>query len=86
MVKTGGNIQLEGGCYKGRPAAHVRRCGTPPPDEGTAHRLQVPTAGQRETSRRQKGVPGPRAGQDSSTIDQPMGLTAAHGEEARRHV
>ncbi len=71
---------------EGRPAANVRRCGTSSPNEGTAHRLQVPAAGQREASRRQKGVPGPRAGRDSSTIDQPLGLTAAHGEKARRHV
>jgi len=71
---------------KGEPAGHVRRCGTPPPDEGISQRLQVPAAGQRETSRRQEGVLGPRAGQDSPPMDQPVGLTATHGEEARRHM
>jgi len=90
-----GNSQLRPGAYCavpgcpepiGQPEVDHGRCGPPPAHPRAADRIQVPAAGRGEAGHRQKRIPHLGEGRDSVTVEQPLGIPPAHGEEAGRQL
>jgi hypothetical protein len=67
--------------FKG-PATDISRSRAPFGDQGPAHRLSFPQAGHRKAGGGESGVRSSRAGQDHQAVEQPLGLSPPHGEEA----